>query len=155
MKDALTVAGSALVVALFAACAPMLLVPAEGTRLDYESCGVTPQGVAVYHYEAPCPDMTRVAERVRRVREHYRGCAFDGVRVYVVGAFVQCDGDTVHGCALGDQITVQGDQASMATIEHELRHVCISQMEGPNSWGHYDLDHRREQTDALLHPRRE
>ena len=152
MKDALTVAGSALVVAVFAACAPTLLVPAEGTSLGYRICGQTSQGVLVSAYEAPCPDLACVSERVRRVRETYRGCAFDGVRIYVVGAYVQCDGDTTHGCTFGDQITVQGDPAAMATIEHELRHVCISQVEGANSWGHYDLDHRREQIDAILHP---
>lgn len=146
--DAAVVIGSALVVAMFAGCAPALIVPAEGTRLGYESCGVTPTGVAVYRYESPCPDMTRVAERVRRVRERYRGCAFDGVRLYVVGAYVECGGEYVHGCTIGDRITVQGDPASLATIEHELRHFCISQMEGPSSWGHHDLDKRRERLDA-------
>ena len=154
VKDTFVVIGSALVVALFAACTPSMVVPAEGTRLHYDLCGQTPQGISVATYAARCPTMARITERARRVRESYPTCSLDGVKVYVVGAYVICNDEPVRGCTSGNTITVTDDAFVVATIEHEFRHVCITQVHGPTSLGHYDLDHRREQLDEILHGER-
>ena len=155
MKDPLVVLGSALVVAAvavsFAACEPYLIVPAEGTSLAYESCGVTSQGVRVVRYEARCPDLMRVEERARRVKARYAGCSLDGVTIHVIGAYVFCAGESVRACVKGSDVTITADAFVIPSIEHELSHVCLSQREGDNGLAHHDLDHRDEALDAILH----
>ena len=155
MERAVRAGTAAALLILAGGCAPHMVVPAEGTSLAYESCGVTAQGVRVLRYSARCPDLMRVDERARRVKARYAGCSLDGVTVHVLGAYVLCEGEPARACTKGNAISITADAFVVPSIEHELSHVCISQRDGDQGLSHYDLDHRREQTDALLHPRRE
>lgn len=141
-----------LAIAIIAAgCAPSMVVPAVGTKLGYESCGTTSQGVTVRRYEARCPKLMRVEERARRVVERYKGCSLHGVEVFVVGAYVICNEESVRGCQNGTDITITADAFVVPSIEHELSHVCIDQRDGPSSAAHYHLDNRAEENRRLLH----
>ena len=148
MRAAITVL---LLLLTLAGCAPHMVVPAEGTSLAYQSCGVTAQGVRVLRYEARCPDLMRVDERARRVKARYPGCSLDGVTVHVLGAYVMCNGESVRACTKGNNISITADAFVVPSTEHELSHVCLGQRDGGGGLADYDLDHRRDQLDAILH----
>lgn len=135
----------AALLALCLGCAPHSIIPAEGTRLAWESCGQTTQGVVVVRGQgARCPDLRRVDEHAKRVKVAFRGCSLDGVRVHVTTAYVLCGSEYVRGCTAGNLITVTDDATTIATIAHELAHVAIAQTEGVDSLGHFYLDHPKE-----------
>lgn len=138
MRGALTAA----LLSIAAGCAPAMVIPAEGTRLAWESCGQTAQGVVVMRgHGARCPDMLRVDERAKRVKAAFHGCSLDGVRVHVANAYVMCGEESVRGCTSGNEITVTDEVMTIPTISHEFAHVCISQLYGVDSLAHFRLDH--------------
>ena len=135
----------ALAAALLAlcSCAPHAIIPAVGTNLVWSSCGQTLQGVVVRRGDgARCPDLGRVDERAKRIKAAFRSCSLDGVQVHVANAYVTCGDMHVRGCTSGNSITVTDDALTIATLEHELAHVCISQVYGVDSLAHYYLDHK-------------
>ena len=132
-------------------CAPHRTVPAVGTRLDARACFHV-SGVSVYRDpESRCPEFDAVAERIRLVEERFGSVS--GASVYIVDAWVECAGQDLGGCAVGDNVTVSGGVTVLGAILHELSHVAITRRLGDGSLAEYDLDHHGDDSLRALHPR--
>lgn len=98
---------------LFVAGCTVHVVPAVGSRSAFSVCYQTTQGVDVFRDPfSSCPDL-REAEHVFARVEREERVPLDGLRVYVVDAFVECSWgyrtDVTNVCLTTGAITLSDD----------------------------------------------
>lgn len=138
------VLGSALLVALFAACAPHLPAPSLSAILSapavrcFDSYGIDVRAEDA----ADCPSPREFGIDAAWVLESARleEMAFAGVRVVYVRGYVDCSGNESVGCSSGAMrvAVVARDSMQRRTLRHELAHLALAFLERPE----YEHDHR-------------